>query len=289
VELSVYHVTSFDYAGSVRDNINEVRLCPRSDELQTTLDFRLTTEPPSDPRSYLDNFGNTVHSFDIAEPHTRLVITASSRVITRPPGVPSDLTLPDRYVPLRLEDAGEAIDYLQPTARADFAPNIVALAREARDAGTQGRLGPLVRRLCRALHGRMEYVPGATDVGTVAGDALKAGRGVCQDYTHIMLAALRVLGIPARYVSGYVHPEGTADEVGEQASHAWVEVFFPSFGWAGIDPTNDQVVDDHYIRVAYGRDYGDVAPVRGSYRGADTRGMDVEVNVSAGWQQQQQQ
>ena len=289
MELSLYHETTFEYEGPVRDNINEVRLRPLTDALQTTLDFRLTTVPRSDPRSYIDCFGNIVHTFDISEPHSRLVITAASRVITTPPAVPASLDLPDRYIPLRLEDSGDLIDFLQPTARADFARNIVELAREAREAGPADRLAPVVTRLCGMLHGRMEYVPGATDVGTIAGAALAAARGVCQDYTHIMLAALRVLGIPARYTSGYVRPEDAEGEVGEQASHAWVEAWFASAGWVGVDPTNDRLVDEHYIRVAYGRDYGDVAPIRGSYRGAETRGMEVEVSVSAGWQQQQQQ
>ena len=287
MELSLYHVTTFEYEGPVRDSINEVRLCPRSDERQTTLDFRLTTDPVSDPRSYFDCFGNVVHTFDIAEPHTQLVITASSRMITQPSGTPPDLSYPDRYIPLRLEDADELIDFLQPSSRADFSRPVVELARQARDAGPDDRLGPIVQRLCDSLHGRMIYVPGATDVGTPAGEALAAGRGVCQDYTHIMLAALRVLGIPARYTSGYFHSEGDEDEVGEQASHAWVEVWFPSAGWVGVDPTNDCLPDERYIRVAYGRDYGDVSPVRGSYRGAETRGMDVDVSVTAGWQQQQ--
>ena len=272
----------------MRDSINEVRLCPRTDERQVTLDFRLVTEPRSEPRSFQDCFGNIVHTFDIPEPHPSLVITAASRVITQPIELPDDLALPDPYAPLRLEDSGELIEYLQPTARADFARNIVDFAREMRDSGPSEWLGPLVMRLARTLHGHLEYEPGATDVGTTAGDALTALRGVCQDYTHIALAALRVLGIPTRYTSGYFHPEGAEGEVGEQASHAWVEVWFPSRGWIGVDPTNDRIVNERYIRVAYGRDYGDVSPVRGSYRGAETRGMDVDVSVFAGSQQQQQ-
>jgi len=178
---------------------------------------------------------------------------------------------------------------VQPTNRADFAPNIVAFAHEAREAGPSAELGALVLRLCGTLHARIQYEPGTTDVGTVAGMALVANRGVCQDYTHIMLAALRILGIPARYTSGYFQREDTEGELGEQASHAWAEVWFPSRGWVGVDPTNDRVVDDSYIRVAYGRDYADVTPVRGSYRGAETSAMDVSVSVTSGVQQQQQQ
>jgi transglutaminase-like putative cysteine protease len=287
VELNVYHLTTFEYEGWVRDSVNEVRLCPRSDVQQTTFDFRLSTEPPSEPRYHRDCFGNTVHTFDIPEPHTKLVITASSSVLTRRPEVPADLGFFDAYAPLRLEDGGELTDFLTPTNRAGFSRNIVAFARQVRDSDPSGLLGPLVLRASRTLHEWLVYEPGTTDVGTIAGTALEARRGVCQDYTHIMLAMLRVLGVPCRYTSGYFQSSGDAGEVGEQASHAWVEVWFPSYGWVGVDPTNDRVVDDSYIRVAYGRDYGDVSPVRGSYRGAETSGMDVGVWVSAGWQQQQ--
>jgi transglutaminase-like putative cysteine protease len=285
VELSVHHVTTFEYEGWVRDSVNEVRLCPRTDAGQATLDFRLVTDPPSEPRSFQDSFGNIVHTFDIAEAHVRLSITATSRVITQPAAPPGGLHLPDRYVPIRIEDASELIDYLQPTARADFARGIVDFAREVRDGDPSDLLSAVVSRLSSTLHERLDYEPGATDVGTVASAALAARHGVCQDYTHIMLAALRVLGIPARYTSGYFHPTGAESEVGEQASHAWAEVWFPSHGWVGIDATNDRLVDEYYIRVAYGRDYGDVSPVRGSYRGAETSAMNVGVWIGAGEQQ----
>lgn len=289
MELSVHHVTSFDYDGPVRDSINEIRLCPRTDLFQSTLSFRLTTEPRSDVGSFLDSFGNLVHTFDIAEPHSRLTITADSRVATRAESVAGAEPLPDPYLPLTATDAGALFDYLQPTRRADFAPMIVALAHTLRARAATDSLQELGRYVTHALHERFEYVPGATDVGTIASDALTAGRGVCQDYTHVMLAVLRVLGVPARYVSGYFHPEGADGEVGEQASHAWVGVWFPSRGWVGFDPTNDRLVNDRYIRIAIGRDYGDVTPVRGSYRGAEASRMAVDVSVSTGVGLQQQQ
>jgi transglutaminase-like putative cysteine protease len=292
VEINVHHQTTFQYAGPVRDSVNEVRLCPLTDALQTTLNFRLTTEPVSDPRPYTDYFGNTVYTFDIPEPHTRLAVTVSSHVITRSNPAAAAVMFTDRYQPLALEAAGDLIDFLQPTARADFSPGIVALARELRAAESSDLLGALVMRVCHTLHERFEYVPGATDVGTTAGDALAALRGVCQDYTHVMLAVLRVLGVATRYTSGYLHHDGDPDTLGEQASHAWVEVWFPTGQWIGVDPTNDRIVDENYVRVAYGRDYGDVSPLRGSYRGAETAAMDVDVWVSEGapaMMQQQQQ
>jgi transglutaminase-like putative cysteine protease len=267
--------------------VNEVRLQPRTDAGQSCLDFRLTTVPASEPRRHSDYFGNAVHTFDIQEAHTLLEITARSRVVTHAPARPPALdTLPDPYAPMRLEEAGDLIEYLQPTLRTDVDPAITDFAAGLRAAGPADRLGGLVWRLAHALHTRFEYVPGATDVGTIASEAFAARRGVCQDYTHVALSALRGLGIPARYVSGYFHPEGAGGVVGEQASHAWVEVWFPQSGWIGVDPANDRTVNDRYIRVAYGRDYGDVTPIKGSYRGSGASTLDVDVTVGAGQGQQ---
>jgi transglutaminase-like putative cysteine protease len=286
VEHSVNHVTTFRYAGLVCDSVNEVRLRPITDDLQACLDFQLVTDPPSQARRYRDAFGNLVHTFDVIDPHTALTVTARSRVTTSPSGV-SDLgDLPDPYAPLPLEQADDLIDFLQPTSRADFHPDVAAYGAAIRDIDPRPGLGALVWRLAHGLHERFEYLPGATDVGTIASEALLACRGVCQDYTHVMLAALRMLGVPARYTSGYLHSRGMS-EVGAQASHAWVEVWFPSRGFVGIDPTNDRVVDERYIRVAYGRDYVDVAPIKGSYRGAEASTLEVNVFVSEAEQQQQ--
>jgi transglutaminase-like putative cysteine protease len=290
VEHSVNHVTTFRYGGDVRDSINEVRLRPRTDGLQVCLDFRLITSPPTEIRTYTDYFENEVHTFDVDQPHTILAVTARSRVTTRQPSVSETLAgLPDPYRPLALEEAGELIDFLQPTPRVDFHPDLADFAQAVRRASPDGALGPLVWSLSLTLHGLFQYVPGATDVGTIASDALAARRGVCQDYTHVMLAALRILGIPARYTSGYFHLRSDGGEVGGQASHAWVEAWFPERGWVGVDPTNDRVVDERYIRVAYGRDYADVAPIKGSYRGAETSVLTVNVSVSGVAAQQQQQ
>jgi transglutaminase-like putative cysteine protease len=290
VELRVNHVTTFRYPEPVQDSLNEVRLAPRTDARQACLEFRLTTDPPSEVRSHVDYFGNTVHTFDVSEPHTALTIVARSRVITDATGLPMDLAvLPHPHVPLGPEEAADLFEFLQPTPRADFDPAIHAFARQVRDARPNAALGPLVWALSRALHDALEYVPGATDVGTLAGAAFATRRGVCQDYTHVMLAGLRMLGIPARYTSGYFHPAGPTGEVGGQASHAWVEVWFSGDGWVGVDPSNDRAVDGRYIRVAYGRDYTDVAPIKGSYRGTGTSALKVDVTVSAGGPEQQQQ
>jgi transglutaminase-like putative cysteine protease len=287
VELNVTHVTTFRYTAPVRDSVNEVRLKPRTDASQVCLEFRLSTTPASEPRGYTDYFDNVVHVFDIQEPHTTLEITARSRVVTHAPERPPGLdTLPDTYAPITAEDAGELTEYIQPTPRTRVDAAIHAFAAGLRD-GSAEPLGRLVWRLVHELYQRFEYVPGATDVGTIAAEAFAARRGVCQDYTHVALAAARSLGMPARYVSGYFHPEGAGSEVGEQASHAWLELWFPQSGWIGVDPANDRVVGDRYVRVAYGRDYADVTPIKGSYRGSGASSLDVDVTVGAGLQAQQ--
>lgn len=287
MELSVRHVTTFRYTGPVRDSVNEVRLRPRTDARQACLDFQLTTNPASELRSHTDAFANTVHTFDVSEPHTTLTIVARSQVVTHASSPTAELpALPDRYAPHAPEDAGELIDFLLPTPRADFDAAIRTFAAGIPEARPGARLGSLVWGLAHALHDGFQYVPGATDVGTIASQAFAARRGVCQDYTHVLLAALRILGIPARYTSGYFHPTGAAGEISEQASHAWAEVWFPESGWIGIDPANDNVTDDRYVRVAYGRDYADVTPIKGTYRGVGTSSLGVDVVVSAGAQQQ---
>jgi transglutaminase-like putative cysteine protease len=287
VELDVTHVTTFRYTAPVRDSVNEVRLKPRTDGSQVCLDFRLATTPASEPRGYTDYFDNVVHVFDIQEPHTVLEITARSRVVTHAPARPPGLdTLPDAYAAVTPEEAGELTEYLQPTPRTRWDAAIHAFAFGLRDGRAGESLGRLVWRLAHELYQRFEYVPGATDVGTIAAEAFAARRGVCQDYTHVALAAARSLGIPARYVSGYFH-QGAGGEVGEQASHAWLELWFPRSGWIGVDPANDRVVNDRYVRVAYGRDYADVTPIKGSYRGSGASSLDVDVTVGAGRQAQQ--
>src|SRR5262249_16322569 len=178
-------------------------------------------------------------------------------------------------------------EYLQPTPRTGADAAIHAFASGLRDGGPGQPLGGLVWRLVHELYARFEYVPGATDVGTVAAEAFAPPPALCQDSPRVALAAARCLGIPARYVSGYFHPEGAGGDVGEQASHAWLEVWFPQSGWVGVDPANDRLVNDRYIRVAYGRDYGDVTPIKGSYRGSGSSTLDVDVTVGAGRQAQQ--
>jgi len=168
-------------------------------------------------------------------------------------------------------------EYLQPSRYVDLSPEAWRLAVDA----THGEpdLWRAAVAIMRLIFREFRYEPGATHVRTRVDEALAGRRGVCQDFAHVMLAMCRSLGIPALYVSGYLYNGPRELLRGAQASHAWCEVFVPGLGWRGLDPTNDQPADEHYVKVAIGRDYADVAPVQGTFRGTTTQDLTVEVDV----------
>ena len=275
--ISLLHRTTFTYATQAQDSFNEVRLKPVDDGSQMCRSFDLRTDPVAQPREYYDFYANTVHYFDIVAGHTKLVIEAVSEVETTPnsgrPAVPA--------VPFsELESGADRELFAEFLADSHYVPLDVALWKEAMDVLKDGRsdVWTDVRRLCAHVFKTFAYRPKSTGVGTLATDALKLRAGVCQDFAHVALGLCRCSGIPARYVSGYFiksqrHPDD------EEASHAWVEAFVPGFGWAAFDPTHDRPADERYVKVAGGRDYADIRPVSGTYRGGKTRSLDVEVRV----------
>ena len=226
--------------------------------------FRLIHRSAGEVRSYVDRFGNGIRHFDTLNPHDRLVVSARSDVST-----PESFVAPERELSLL-----DAFDYLQPTrVRAGQRSGADVRARPRRLATTPAATAQAV---LQATHEALAYTPGSTTVKTTADEALGAGRGVCQDFAHLMIAACRVLGLPARYVSGYVFAprRGTA-----AASHAWTDVFVAGQGWISLDPTHGSAQTDHYVRLATGRDYADVPPTRGVYKGAGKEDMAVDVSV----------
>lgn len=282
---SLVHVTQFDYDAPVTDNYNEVRLRPLQDHLQTCLSFRLTTDPSAGTSTHLDYHGNTVHRFNVLREHRHLRIEACSVVLVQPP--PS---LPTQGVLLNaqgsMDDAlDEYYDFLNPT---DYVPHETGLRELGAKAESEcdGTYSGFSAAAARIVHNTFRYEKGATHVNSSICDTLGTGAGVCQDFAHILLALVRMHGIPGRYVSGYLvplrasAPGVTVEEViGGQASHAWVEVFIPEAGWFGLDSTLGAPVGLQHVRVAYGRDYGDVAPIRGVYRGNAGQQMSVDVGV----------
>ncbi len=278
MRLHLIHRTLFTYAGNARDSFNEARLRPLTDATQTCHRFELRTDPGAVVHDYQDFYGNSVQYFDITSPHKKLLIEAESEIETVPnaarppvPAVPSgDLAAdPDREL---------LAEFLTDS---NYVPQAVELWREAQDALAAGRYTVWADaiRLGRHVYQTFKYEPNSTGVGTRATDALKMRTGVCQDFAHVMLGLCRSVGIPARYVSGYFFNSlRKADDI--EASHAWVEVRVPGYGWAAYDPTHDRAADERYVKIATGRDYADIRPVSGTYRGAPTRNMEVEVAVT---------
>jgi transglutaminase-like putative cysteine protease len=277
MHLRILHRTTFTYAGKAHDSFNEVRLRPIDDAMQKCSSFDLRLDPVASPQEYSDFYGNTIHYFDIAEGHTKLTVEAQSSVETTPndarPPVPS-VSSSD------LERSAEREMLAEFYTSSPYVPLEVELWREAQDALAEGRsdVWNEVCRLGRHIYRTFAYKPKTTGVSTRATDALKQRMGVCQDFAHVHLGLCRSLGIPARYVSGYFF--NTTRRPREiEASHAWIEAYVPGFGWAAFDATHDRRVDDRYVKVAAGRDYSDIRPVNGTYRGAPTRSLKVEVSV----------
>jgi transglutaminase-like putative cysteine protease len=258
----------------------EVRMQPRTEGGQRCLRFELSTSPRSRVFAYQDPLGNVVHHFDIPARHRELTITAEAVV-----EFVSSLDLPDALA-MSAWDAMDVpafqdrhVDYLQPSK---FATPTEALQAFRDELGVSRDADPLstLRRLNARLIDAFEYVPKSTRVDSPIDEALAARQGVCQDFAHVMITLVRGLGIPCRYVSGYLFHKGGAHERSvESASHAWVEAWLPELGWVGFDPTNDTLAGDRHIRVAVGRDYSDVPPTRGVYKGKARSELGVAVRV----------
>ena len=278
------HVTEFEYDGPVSESYNEVHLQPIDDEFQNSVGFRLRTQPASAPATARDYFGNWVHHFNVVAKHRRLRIEAESVVMTQEPLI--DLQASDTLATVDRQSAAlldAHYDFLVPSSYVPALDDLGALVRAAEDA-SGGTAAGFAHAAATLIHDSFRYTKGATHVHSSVRDVLASGAGVCQDFTHLLIALARTRGLPARYVSGYLTPRagnggtnGVEQVSGGRASHSWAEVFVPGVGWVGIDPTLGTLVSGRHIRVAYGRDYGDVAPVRGVYRGQ--AGQRLSVNV----------
>lgn len=275
--LDILHRTTFRYAGKAHESVNETRLRPMDDDTQRCQEFNLRISPSAVPREFDDFYGNAVHYFEVIDAHSRLIVEATSRVETTPmdgrPSVPS-------VSHLGLEESDEREMLAEFYGESEYVPLGAELQKEAEVALAGGRTDVWgdVRRLASHIHRTITYRPRATGVDTLATDVLEIRMGVCQDFAHVHLGLCRSLGIPARYVSGYFFNNALRPREVE-ASHAWTEAWVPGFGWASFDPTHDRIADDRYVRLAVGRDYADIRPLNGTYRGAPTRSMKVDVTV----------
>lgn len=281
MRLSINHKTGFRYSSPVASSYNEARMIPASTPTQTVWSSRVSIEPAAWSFSYPDYWGTTVTTFELHEPHERLTVQAQGLVQTRADDRPWDT---DRRVMendlgwAALTDRGvidSMAEFLTVSYRTKSPPELLALAQET--LSQPPRLAAM--DVCRIIGDHLGYERGTTEVTSSATDVWEGGRGVCQDYSHLALGALRSIGLPARYVSGYLHPGGTEEPntrvTGE--SHSWVEWWCGS--WVAFDPTVQGRLSDSYVRVGHGRDYGDVAPLRGTYSGGGSQ-MFVTVEMT---------
>jgi transglutaminase-like putative cysteine protease len=264
--LSVEHVTRFSYDAPIVDAHTELRLKPAHRAGQRCSTFTVRTEPRgTSVEEYVDRFGSSVHHFDVLEPHAALEVRVQSEAWT-----------PERFEDDAAPSRLEAWDFLQATRYVPLDGAVAHLAAQVEpgeDAWATARL--LVAR----VRDSMTYERGTTNVHTRADEALTDGRGVCQDFAHVLIGLCRARGIPARYVSGYLYdPSGNGD--GDSgASHAWVDVYDTQRGWLSLDPTHDTEQTERYVRVGVGRDYADVPPTRGVYRGKASEELEVSVRI----------
>jgi len=276
-KLAVLHRTTFHYAAPVTHSLNTLHLEPQTFPYQKTLSSLIRVLPATRLRRFTDLFQNHTHHFELPEPHARLEIESRLRVHN----LPLDISQAGRTAG-REEFAGMVVHeriwpYLQESNRVRQSPEIW---RQAVDV-TCG-LAAVYEQACALMewiHREFRYEPGATGVKAHLEESFALKRGVCQDFTHVMVGMCRSVGVPARYASGYLYNGPRDSLVGAQASHAWCEVYLPGAGWIGFDPTNNNLADERYVKVAVGRDYDDVAPVVGCYSGTAHCRLEVCVEV----------
>jgi len=279
---SIKHLTKFHYASPVSESVMEARMHPRSEGNQRCLTFHLAVSPRCRVFAYRDHVGNNIHHFDIPGQHSYLVIVAESLLDIQPTAdIPNSLSADAWAEADSMVQMGDFWEMLLPSEFAKPTPLLLDLANQL---GVCRRDDPLslLRELNQKLYDWFEYVPKSTKVDSPIDEAIKSRQGVCQDFAHIMIALVRSVRIPCRYVSGYLYRRAQDhDRSVVDATHAWVEAFLPPLGWVGFDPTNCLLTGDRHIRTAIGRDYADVPPTRGIFRGHTASDLSVAVRVTA--------
>jgi transglutaminase-like putative cysteine protease len=289
VRYQVEHNTHYSYSEPVAVCHNEIHLVPRALPRQRILANTIAVEPlPSSISTHVDAFGNSVGYFSIQEPHDRLTVASSSRVEILAPEPWQNL--PQRNWQLLREELDnspgpEALHAKQFRFESPLVRMLEPLATWAAELFPPGRPWPeAVVDLTHRIFVDFVYDPTATTTSTPVEEVFRLRRGVCQDFAHLQIACLRSLGLAARYVSGYIantRSPGDRELVGADASHAWLSVWGGDAGWLDLDPTNDCVPGTQHITLGWGRDYGDVCPIKGVYVGGGSHTMDVAVHVTS--------
>ena len=269
------HVTKYHYEAPVAQCFSEARLTPRETAGQRVLESQIRVSPEPDVFEHRrDYFGNHVASFSVSRSHDCFSTTCTSVVEVDPTPIAALPAIP--WEEARSQLPLEALEFIYPSR---FVPAAAELTKYAKPTFTPGRpLADAVQELSHRIHEEFKYAPKSTSIEMPLLDILRRRRGVCQDFAHVMIGALRSMRLAARYVSGYLR--SGAQYQGAEASHAWVAVFLPDYGWLNLDPTNDVIPGEGHVTVAWGRDYGDVTPVRGVAQGGGKHTVEVEVTVT---------
>jgi transglutaminase-like putative cysteine protease len=280
--LRISHTTRFDYQMPAYDSHNEVRMRPLEGPTQRCLEFDLDLTPDASTVEFDDYYGNRVYGFSIHEPHPELIVSAKSLVeCVTSPRTPTATVPFGEYL---LEDPARnraEYDFLNASRHVPFSEPMRKFFWLAKPDPSED-VAAYANRVVVFIRDQFIYEPGMTKVQSTADEILTVGGGVCQDFAHLTIGVLRLAGVPSRYVSGYLAPAAKTgtESLGAQASHAWVEAQLPGIGWTGFDPTNGCVVDERHIRVAIGRDYSDVPPMRGVYKShGGKQVMSVELQI----------
>jgi transglutaminase-like putative cysteine protease len=265
VKLEIVHSTRYRYSGAIAETVMEVRLRPMDGNGQRCLEFDLDVSSGIKPRTYRDGYGNDVHYFNVVRPHTRLIITSRSVVETG----------------RKLDEPGESLvqDFLRFRSPVKDVPGIRELAGRHAIADPESRqaVEEALDELTLTISREFTYDRAVTNVYSAVDEVLELKAGVCQDFAHLFIAAARAMGVPARYVSGYIHTPGGGGAT--SASHAWAEGWVPGVGWVGYDATHPVRTSEGHVKLAVGRDYSDAAPTRGIYVGSAIGTMEVGVRT----------
>ena len=275
--LRIRHVTGFSYQGEAVASYNEARMLPAHTEGQFVLSSHLRIEPVAASHEYVDYWGTRVSSFEVLLPHRQLSLTATSLVEVRPQAHPAE-TISWADLASVAGASTSFVEHLEQTPLTAPPADLAAVGTDARAAHTDPCAAAMA--ICETVGGAVRYLPGVTNVKTTAAESWAARAGVCQDIAHVTVGALRAAGIPARYVSGYLHPKPSAElrETVTGESHAWVEFFCGT--WHGYDPTNLIDIGERHVVVGQGRDYRDVPPLRGVYAGSGASSLFVTVEIT---------
>ena len=278
---SIRHVTRYRYDAPIRESVMQLYMQPKSEAAQRLLSFQVSTQPRATLLAYTDHFGNAVYHFDVPGAHQDLQTEAEAAVEVQAQPAPPEWVDASAWRALGAADLrAENFDMLHSHGLTQPSEALNAFLSE-RNLGKGDDPMSTLRRLTRGIFDAFAYAQDETEVDSPIDVALKKRKGVCQDFAHIMIVAARGWGIPCRYVSGYLYTKRDAgDRSAADATHAWVEALIPGAGWVGFDPTNNVIAGERHIRVAIGRDYNDVPPARGVFKGPANSELAVAVTVT---------